>query len=110
MPDWKYKKPKVFPIDNLPVRGYWIMKHTHNIAMLTRMADRGITVPIDPIPIKLEVRYGDQKDLEQHGVVEKEYKCLDCGEVETYQFRLRRYGESRVAVIHEVIEAKKDAN
>ncbi len=105
MPTWKYKQPKIFPIDRIPVSQKFVMRHAHLKASMMMLARHGVKLPRWPSDNKVELplTYSDIKDFTERGVLEKEYKCADCHEVETYVFKLRRPGESRQVKIQEVI-------
>lgn len=112
MPNWKYKEPKEFPIDRTPERGYFLMKHRHMVASNRMVAKHGIVLPNWPQEheVKLILTHSDMKDFDDNGKIEKEFKCPDCFEVETYRFHMRRPGEERQVEVRDVLlEERKDA-
>jgi hypothetical protein len=94
-PKWIKRTPKDYPIGKIPPSEQFVMRHAHLIAS-TRMAFQFGVQKRWPQENKviLKLSYTDIKQLNNFETIEKEYKCFDCGEMETYRFHMRRPGEN----------------
>lgn len=104
-PKWKYRPVRDYPIDKIPEKQLFVMRHAHLQASMRILQGYGIVPSRWPQEAKIELRltYTDVKQLQAGDTLEKEYKCFDCGEVETYRFHFRKPGEKREIAIAQVV-------
>ncbi len=74
------------------------MQHQHHVEMIERLALKGIVIarssfPMKSVPVRIEFRSDDVKDLLAGELIEKQYICSDCGGTDEYKFIMRKAGE-----------------
>lgn len=81
------------------------MRHAHVSWQMRQLILKGIVVPQNHAEIKVELKltYTDIKQLHAGETIEKEFKCKDCGEVDTYMFHLRKSNEQQEIAVTNVV-------